>query len=318
MDFTERVSRRLKLRDLRFLAAVAQSGSMAKAATQLNISQPAVSKAIAELEHTLGVRLLDRMPQGVEPTPYGRALLKHGIAIFDELRQGAKEIEFLADPAAGEVRVGSAEVYLAGLLTAIIERLGRRYPRIVFHVGQATAATQEFRELRERRVDLVIGRIAEPFVQDDLNAEILYQERVYVVAGKRSKWARRKRIALAELMNEAWIFTPPDTLPNTLLEEEFRARGLKMPPARIYTLSSHLRNSLVPTGQYLTVLPGSFLRYAALRSAYKVLPIDFPMRPRPIGVVTVKNRTLNPAVELFLECARAVARPLSIAPNSRR
>jgi DNA-binding transcriptional LysR family regulator len=103
----ERVLRRLKLRELRILMTVVQVGSMGKAATQLTLSQPAVSKAIAEMEHTLGVKVLDRTPQGVEPTLYGRALLKWATAVFDDLRQGVREIQFLADPAAGEVRVGS-------------------------------------------------------------------------------------------------------------------------------------------------------------------------------------------------------------------
>src|SRR5262245_10448773 len=98
MELIDRVAHRLKLRDLRLLDAVVRSRSMAKAATQLNISQPAVSKAISELENLLGVRLLDRNRQGIVPTAYGRALLDCGVAIFDDLSQGVKKIEFLADP----------------------------------------------------------------------------------------------------------------------------------------------------------------------------------------------------------------------------
>src|ERR1700704_1276129 len=97
----ERVGRRLKLRDLRILMTVVECGTMGKAAERLAISQPVVSKAIADMEHALGVRLLDRSQRGVEPTPYGRALIKRGIAIFDEMRQGIEEIEFLSDPTAG-------------------------------------------------------------------------------------------------------------------------------------------------------------------------------------------------------------------------
>ena len=100
MQREDRIGRRLKLRDVNVLLAVVQCGSMARAAERLAVSQPpVVSKAIADLEHTLGVRLLDRSRQGVEPTSYGQALLKRGLAAFDELRQGVKDIEFLADPA---------------------------------------------------------------------------------------------------------------------------------------------------------------------------------------------------------------------------
>jgi DNA-binding transcriptional LysR family regulator len=104
IDWESRIGRRLGVRDLHVFVTVVQWGSMAKAAQQLNVTQPAVSKAIGDLEHTLGVRLLDRRPQGVEPTMYGRALLKRSNAVFDELKQSVRDIEFLADPTVGQVR----------------------------------------------------------------------------------------------------------------------------------------------------------------------------------------------------------------------
>src|SRR6187397_130518 len=121
MHWDHRVGRRLKLRDLNILLAVADAGSMAKAALRLSISQPAVSRAIADMEHTLGVKLLDRSPQGIEPTQYGRALLKRGLAAFDELKQGVQDIAFLADPAAGELRVGASASLSEGMVTMVIE-----------------------------------------------------------------------------------------------------------------------------------------------------------------------------------------------------
>src|SRR6266550_8326105 len=107
MRWADRIGRRLKLRDLHVLSVVVQWGSMAKAARHLAVSQPVVSAAIADLEHVIGVRLLDRGRQGVEPTEYGRALLDGGTAMFDDLRQAVKKIEFLANPKVGEVRVGA-------------------------------------------------------------------------------------------------------------------------------------------------------------------------------------------------------------------
>src|SRR4029078_9009147 len=109
MTLHDRVSHRLKLRDLRLLLAVVEWGSMAKAAAHLNLTQSGVSKAITELEHTFGVRLFDRTAQGAEPTLYGRALLKGGVAVFDELRQSVNAIEHLADPTIGQLRLGCTE-----------------------------------------------------------------------------------------------------------------------------------------------------------------------------------------------------------------
>jgi DNA-binding transcriptional LysR family regulator len=98
MRMSDRIGRRMKLHDLHVLMAVVQAGSMNKAATLLNTGQSAISRSIAELEQTVGVRLVDRNPQGVEPTQYGRALLDGGAAVFDDLRRALKTIEFLADP----------------------------------------------------------------------------------------------------------------------------------------------------------------------------------------------------------------------------
>ena len=114
IDWEGRIGRRLKLRDLHVYFAVVQCGSMAKAATQLGVSQPTVSEIIADLEHTFGVRLLDRVARGVEPTIYGNALLKRGIAAFDELKQSARDIAFLADPTVGELKIGCAEFDRSG------------------------------------------------------------------------------------------------------------------------------------------------------------------------------------------------------------
>ena len=275
MQWTDRLGYRLKLRDLHILLAVVESGSMNKAAQRLAVSPPVVSKAIADIEHTFGVRMLDRTPRGVEPTIHGRALLDSGITAFDALKQGARQIEFLSNPTVGEVRVGCSEPFAAGLLPAIVERMGRQYPGIVCHVVQTPSApTLEFRELRERRVDLVVARF-DKSIAGDLEAKVFYHEQLYIVAGRRSKWARRQRIALAELVNEPWVMTPADTLPTGLFERAFERCNVPLPKPAVVSLSIHLRNALLPSGRYLGVLPGSLLRYGVLRDKVKVLRLSF-------------------------------------------
>ena len=131
---------------------------VAKAAADLAISQPSVSKAIAEVEHVLGLRLFDRGPRGIEPTIYGRALVNCGVAVFDELSQGVKQLEFLLDPAAGALRVGCNEALAAGFVSATIEQLSRQYPRVAVHVVPANRETLLNRELPQRTVDLGVAR----------------------------------------------------------------------------------------------------------------------------------------------------------------
>src|SRR5882762_5189464 len=231
-DWESRIGRRLRLRDLHILSAVVQWGSMAKAASHLAMSQPAVSEAIASLEAALGVRLLDRTPRGVEPTLYASAMLKRGLVVFDELRQGIKEIEFLADPTVGEVRIGCIESLTAGFIPEVIDQFSRKYPRVLVHVDVAPLATQEFRELRERTVDLSLGRILKPVADDEIDAEVLFQDQFFVVAGSRSPWARRRKIALADLLDEPWLFLPPSSV-FTSFTQAFTAQGLELPRAGV-------------------------------------------------------------------------------------
>ena len=205
-DWERRIGGRLKLRDLHILSMVVQWGSMAKAATHLAMSQPAVSEAIANLEAALKVNLLDRNVRGVEPTIYATALLKRERAVFDELQQGIKEIAFLANPTAGEVRLATTEVLACGLVPHVIERLSRRYPQILIHAVVADTTTLEFRELRERRVDILLARVPEATVDEDIDLDIFHEDAHFVVAGAQSPWARRRNVTLAELMDEPWVF----------------------------------------------------------------------------------------------------------------
>ena len=198
MRHTEQISRRIKLRHLNALLAVAECGSMAKAAQRLAVSQPVVSKAIADLEEIVGLTLLDRGPRGVQPTVYGTTLLKRSVVIFDELRTSVGELEHLADLTAGELRIGSTEAMANGLLPVIIDRLSRRYPRITFEVTLGDPGILQERELRGRRVDLIIGPRVTAGMADDLTGTVLYSDRLLIVAGTESPWLRRRKVVLAE------------------------------------------------------------------------------------------------------------------------
>src|SRR5262249_16570838 len=181
MQLSDRIGRRMKLQDPHVLMTVVQAGSMRKAARVLNTSQPAISRSIAELENAIGVRLLDRDPKGVEPTAYGRALLDGGIAMFDELRQAVKNIEFLADSTAGEVRVGCPSPVAGGGGAARAERVAGCYPRVRFHVVEGDVIALQ-REMHERNIDLAIGPVREPINDENLISEILFDDRLVVAA----------------------------------------------------------------------------------------------------------------------------------------
>lgn len=308
MQLSDRIGRRIKLHDLHVLMAVVQAGSMSKAAVLLNTGQSAISRSIAELEHTLGVQLLDRSAHGIKPTEYGRAMLKHGGAAFDELKQGVKALEYLADPGAGEVRIGCGPHLADTLVSAVIERLSRRYPRIVFHLVTSNETDALYRDLRDRKVDFLISRKAARFGDDKLRFEILYDPSFVVVAGSRSPWARRRRIVLAELVNEAWVMPPPEGLMGPPFVDVLRAGGLDEP--RIVAFAPPgVRLNLVATGRFLTIATNLIFGLSK-RPGIKVLPVKLQYEMLPMGVVTLENRTLSPAAQLFIEDVREVAKPL--------
>jgi len=293
MQLSDRIGRRMKLQDLHVLMTVVQAGTMGRAAQRLNTTQPNISRSIAELEYALGVRLLDRHRQGIEPTAYGRALLDCGVAVFDDLRQGVKNIEFLADPAAGEVRIASSTILAATFVSAVIERLSQRYPRIVFHLVTVTETDTLHLELSERNVDLLIARRAALFTEEKFGFKNLYNDSYVVVAGVQSPWVRRRSIALAELTNEPWLLPPPERALGPAYLEAFRASGLEYPRTAVFTVDPAVRIGLLATGRFLTIVPRSVLSFSK-RPDIKVLAVELQHAHVPIGIVTLKNRTLSP------------------------
>jgi|RhiMethySRZTD1v2_1073278.scaffolds.fasta_scaffold19848_2 DNA-binding transcriptional LysR family regulator len=307
----ERELRRLRLRDLRILTTVARTGSMGRAAAQLALSQPAVSKAIAGMELMLGVSLLDRRPRGVEPTLYGRALVKWAAAAFDDLRQGMREIELLNDPDAGEVRIGSHEVMSAALLPAVIEKLSRQYPRLVFTVSQAATIPALYEDLRERRVDFIFGRMMAAVAHDDLNAEELFGDPLVIVGGVRSKWLRRRSVDLAELVDEPWCLTPEELPISPFVAAAFRKRGLRQPRIVVRSNSVHLWYAMIHSGRFVALAPASTVRLSGKRLGLRPLPIRFSVQPGSVGIVTLKNRTISPVAQRFIDCAREFCKTLA-------
>jgi DNA-binding transcriptional LysR family regulator len=164
----------------------------------------------------LGLRLLNRSRNGIQPTVYGRALVQRGMAIFDELKQGVEELEFLADPTKGELNIGSTESIAEGLLPAVIDRFSGQHSGVHLNVVQAVISTLHYRELRERSIDLLLGRIPANFAEHDLEADVLFNDQVVVVAGEQSRWARARGLTLADLADAPWILPPADTLPGSL------------------------------------------------------------------------------------------------------
>ena len=302
MLWDDRIGRRIRLKDLHTLQAVVEAGSMAKASRRLALSQPAISKAIADMEHTLGAILLDRSAHGVELTDCGRLLLARGRIIFDELREGVRDIKNLSDPARGEIRIGTTEP-ITGFLSEVISRMSQAYPRISYQVAVSDTTTL-VRDLRERTLDIAITRWTAEAVADDLAAEVLFKAPLAVLADRRHPLVNRKKLALADTMQEAWTLSPPDSFLGRVVVDVFRRRKLELPATVVTTLSIHMRLNLLASGRFLTMLPLRMVRQRANKAWLRALNIDFPDSAGPIALITVSKRRVSGALKLFQTACR--------------
>ena len=317
IDSESQIGRRLRLRDLHVFFTVVQFKSMAKAASHLGISQPAVSEVIADLEHTLGARLFDRSPRGVEPTIYGQALLRRSRAAFDELKQGVKDIEFLSNPTSGELRIACGTTLAASILPPIVDGFSKAHPGVVLHVQEVPPPTRELSGLRDRKYDLVLGRLVAPLeldpLGDDVNVETLFEDRLVIAAGAQNRWAGRRKIDLAELVDEPWTVADTNTWHHTRLLEAFHARGLAMPKVRVVSSSVHVSIHLLASGRFISGMS----KLLADRYGLKVLSVDLPVGPSPVVLTTLRNRTLSPLVERFIEYVRDAAKSFGVNKKPR-
>ena len=196
----------------------------------------------------------------------------------------------------------------AGFVSAVIDRLSRQYPRALFHLVPADRTTLLDRDLRGRAVELAVTITTGLDSDSDTDVQTLFDDHFVVMASEQSKWSRRRKLRLADLIDELWVLPPSDSLPGMNIAAIFRASGLQPPQAHVVSFSIPLHHHLLATGRYVTMLPQSMLRFGKhlpLRS----LPVDTPLKNYPTGIVTLKNRTLGPLAQLFIEEASKLAVP---------
>jgi len=289
------------------LEVIAAQGSMAGAAHELALSQPAISKAVSDLETDLGTVLFNRTPRGAELTPSGRILLRRGRAMLDEFSQGLQEIEHLADPTVGEVRIGALES-LSLFISSIVERTSRRYPKIEYQIMFSDAASL-VRALRDRELDVVIGRSI--WADPDMTAEVLFRDRIVVVAAPRHPLVRHRKVTFNDLLKAGWVLGPAESFLSQVMLNAFRQHGLPMPRNVVTTFSIQLRLDLMESGRFLTVYSSAMLEHPARKGRIKALPVDLDDNAGPMAVITLKGRQSSSPTKMVLNETRAIARTIA-------
>jgi DNA-binding transcriptional LysR family regulator len=312
VDWERQLGRRVKLQALHAFCAVAELGSLSQAARYFGCSQPAISALIAELEEMVGVRLLDRSAKGVEPNIYGRALLRRWAVALDELKQGMNDIESLVSLPGGDLRIGCTEAVANAILQPIVEGFSQKYPDVALRLHYAQPLMPQLGQLRDRNIDICLARWREtPIAEGDFEVEVLFNDEVVVAASKSSRWAQCARVELDELINESWILTPPDSWNYAIMAEAFRRRELVIPKPFLMTYSVPLRVNLAASGAHIAALPASVLRCNPANFGLTALPVELPQPDWPVAIVTLKNRVLGVAAQLFCAHVRTVAKALA-------
>lgn len=302
--------RRVRLRDLETLVTVVQAGGMRKAAAALHLSQPAVSRAMRELEDALGVRLLQRGAAGAEATAHGLALVQRARAVIDELHNALQELDWLSDPEAGEVRVGGGDRQQVGVLAITAQALLARHPRLRLTFEQAQAHELVNLMVPQRLVDLAVIRPAVLPLRPDIEGEPLYHEQLFVVVGPDHPFARRRKLALAELLDAHWILSRNERMPGTPVVQAFAQAGLPMPERVIEAGTLGLRHRLLIGGHFVTCMPHTVVPFVRRHMGLRTLPVALPRWAEPTMVLWLRGRVPAPATRACLAALREAAASL--------
>lgn len=298
---------RLKLRHLVLVVAIADQGSVLRAAEHLHLAQPAVTRSLREVEGVLGVELFTRGPRGVTPTLFGDAFVEHARAVLAELRRAGERIAGLADGEVGTVTIGTLLAGSNVLLPRAIAALKRDRPGIRVIVQEATFDAQVPR-LLDGEIDLILGRLNPIDDLRGLRQITLYGEPVRLVARRDHPARSRPGLRLADLLGYPWVLPLEQTALRTELEQVFRAEGLALPGDLVECTSVLTVRTLVRDTDMIAALPELVARTDA---GIAPLPVPLETVRRQVGVTLPAHRAPTPSARIMIDHLRREAAELT-------
>ncbi|NML30352.1 LysR family transcriptional regulator [Paraburkholderia antibiotica] len=307
------IRKRLRLRHLQLMVALSEMESLRRAADELAMTQPAATKALQELEDTLGVSLFVRHARGMEPTIFGEAVMRYARVVFEDLDELREELAGIEAGDIGKVRIGAVMAPSPELLTHTIVKLKEAHPRLQMTVTIDTSDVL-VQSLQQDQLDIVIGRIPDGFPALDLSFETLAEEALSIVvrpdhpavqAGKKTNKQTTARPKLADLARYPWIIQPHPSPMRQVIDQTFRESRVAPPVSTVETSSILTTLSLLRDSDMLAVLPSSVAQYYVALDA--IAAITTPLRGRlaPYGLILRKNRRITPAMQLVIDSIRA-------------
>ncbi len=303
----DRVTTRLKLKQLRLLVAVGKHGNIQNAARELNISQPSATKMIQDLELDFEVQLFDRTNRGVVPTPFGEALIRHGKLIFAQISNAAQELDDLNEGSSGRVVIGTLLAASSHLLPMAIERVLTERPKISIKVVDGTNEVL-MPELRSGEIDLVVGRLPTHRHRNELVQEKLFDEHTLIVVGKQHPLAGQPSITFDALKQYGWILPPVETTLRRQLDQFFLKQDHYLPPIALESVSYLTNRSLMQSQDFIGVMPAHVAMQDLSVGILERIDLELPFAKGPVGVTYRKQGPLSPAGMAMLDALREAAK----------
>ncbi|MGO6998888.1 LysR family transcriptional regulator [Rhizobium leguminosarum] len=294
----------LKLNHLRMIVAIEDSGQISAAAEVLNISQPAASRMLSEMESITKTSLYERVARGVVLTTFGAALARRARKILLELREASREIGELKSGKGGSVFIGAVTAPAMSLVVPAINKVRKAYPGIEINI-QVETSNVLARELLAARHDFIIGRIP-----DDLNPRLFEVteigiERACLIVRSRHPLMKHKMSSLADVRDYDWVFQPPGTLLRRTIEDVFLSRGVALPENIVNTSSLLLTCAIICETDAIAPVAVDVAQFLASQgsnaSDVRMLPIDFDINVKPYSMITARERALPPSARLLYD-----------------
>jgi len=299
----------LKTRHLVLLVELGRHGSILHAAQAANLTQPAASKLLGELEHALGVPLFERLPRGVVPTSYGEVLIRRAGAALSEMDAAHQEIMELLSGLSGRVAVGTVMTPSINLLPQTVQLLKSRYSRV--HVSITVDSSKVLiARLRAGELDMVIGRILDSNAANELHFEPLTDEPHSLIARAGHPLVQQPDLTLEHLVREGWIMPPAGSILRDRLTALFLSHGLDQPAETVETTALPMITNLLIGSNMISALPEELVRPYIDIGLLTVLPYDLGLRMDWYGIVTRKQHKLSPGAQAMLTTLRDVAATL--------
>ena len=296
----------LKPRHLHLLVALDDFRNIGKAAGHANVTQPAISKALAELERGLGVKLFERSARGVNPTVYGECLIRHARTMLDQLAQTRDELRGLVTGTSGKVCIGALSSTVNTLLPQSLVLLKSRSPGTNVLVRENTQEVL-LPDLWSGKLDLLIGRLPAMHATRGLEEKILFSQPVSIIAGRRHALTRRKTVDWEDLKNFPWVLPPVGSLLRDPVEKAFEEHGIPLPGNAVETISANVVARYVQLSDALAVMASDVAKYYEELGVVSTLPIEFARQVPPIGIIWNRERPLSPSASEMMQCLEEVA-----------